>query len=121
MAEPEKELEPIEEVTDELFSKDDFVEDDSDHHDNSLSYKQITLHFFGGILGLFLFIVLLFPIEEIIRYYITKSTQNSGFIVDFKKLNFPILGTKSVDSLYMVTKDNIEIKSEEIQFDVDIP
>ena len=121
MAEPEKELEPVEENVDELFPKEDFIEDDSDHYDNSLSYKQITMLFLGGILGLFLFVVLLFPIEEIIRFFITKNTQNSGFIIDFKKLNFPILGTKSVDSLYMVTKDNIEIKSEEIQFDVDIP
>ncbi len=121
MAEPEKELEQVEEPVDELFPKEDFIEDDSDHYDNSLSYKQITMLFLGGILGLFLFVVLLFPIEEIIRFFITKNTQNSGFIIDFKKLNFPILGTKSVDSLYMVTKDNIEIKSEEIQFDVDIP
>lgn len=121
MAEPEKELEPIDEIIDDTLLKNDFIEDDSDLNDNSLSYKQITILIIGGILALFMFVVLLFPIEEIIRFYITKSTQNSGFILDFKKLNFPILGTKSVDSLYMVTKDNIEIKSEEVQFDVDVP
>ncbi len=121
MAEPEKEIPVSDELSEELISREDFLEDDLDHHDHSLSFKEIIFLLFSGFIGLFLFILLLFPIEEIIRFYITKASQSSGFVLDFKKLNFPILGTKSVDSLYMVTRDNIEIKSEEVQFDVDIP
>jgi hypothetical protein len=100
--------------------EEDIGEGDFEENDKSLSLKQKILLSLSGCIGLFIFVLSLFPVEDILHYYITKNIQSTGFIVDFKKLNFPILGTKSVDSLYVVTKDNIEIKSEEVQFSLDL-
>ncbi len=100
---------------------DDNLEEEFEEKENPLSLRQIIVLSLSGLFGLLLFILTLFPIEEIIHYYITKNSQSSNLLIDFKKLNFPILGTKSVDSLYVVTKDNIEIRSEEVQFSLDLP
>ena len=97
---------------------DDF---DIEEVENPLTLKHIISLVGAGIAGLLLFVLFLFPIEEIIRFVIGKSTQNSGYVVDFKKLNFPIFSEKSIDSLYFLTRDNIEIKAEEIHFTVDVP
>jgi hypothetical protein len=120
MAELENPKQLSSEDSTEELPEEEIVEEDFEERDKSLSIKQIILLSLSGFIGLFLFIFSLFPIEEILHYYITRNTQNSGFIVDFKKLNFPILGTKSVDSLYVVTKDNIELKSEEVQFSLNL-
>lgn len=121
MAEDKAEKKLIEEENPPEVFPEEGDESEFEEEDSGLSYKQIISLSILGFIGLFLFVTLLFPIEEILRYLITKNTQNSNFTVDFKKMNFPIFGTKTIDSLYIITKDNVEIKSEEIQFTVDIP
>lgn len=105
----------------EEFLSDENLEEEFEEKENPLSLRQIIVLSISGFFGLVFFILTLFPLEEIIHYYFTKNSQSSNILIDFKKLNFPILGTKSVDSLYVVTKDNIEIRSEEVQFSLDLP
>jgi hypothetical protein len=112
-------LKPTDEILEDILP-DENLEENFEEKENPLSLRQIIVLSLSGFLGLVFFTLTLFPIEEIIHYYLTKNSQTSNVLIDFKKLNFPILGTKSVDSLYVVTKDNIEIRSEEVQFSLDL-
>lgn len=100
---------------------------DSDEISNTLELESIELEGLSikknSLIGYWLFsllsfIIILFPIEEILRSILVARTEKSGIHIGFKKINFPYFGLKTIDSLYVLTKDNIEFKAEEVNFTI---
>ncbi|MCB1179442.1 MAG: hypothetical protein KDK36_17805, partial [Leptospiraceae bacterium] len=113
----EAELE-LEEEDRELESEDEEFFDDIE--EENISTKQKFLLILTGVIAFLLFVILLFPVEEILRTFLLKKFQESGLTVDFKKISLPLWGNKQIDSLYFLTSDNIELKAEEINTDISI-
>ncbi len=110
----ENELEVLSE-TEELLE-----EDFEESEESKLTTKQILLLILLGFFSFFLFVFLLFPVEEIIRSYSIKYAAEAGINLDFKSLNFPLLFRKQIDGLYILTKGNTEIQAEEVDFDISL-
>jgi hypothetical protein len=102
-----------------ISSEDEFNEEDFEETGGSvLSLKQKIFLIGICFFSILSFVIFLFPVEEIARYGISKFSESSGIVVDFKNLKLPLLGNKTVDSFYFQTKDGMEIKSEEIILNV---
>jgi hypothetical protein len=101
----------------EDLTDDEFFEE---FEEENLTLKQKLLLIVSGVISFLLFVIFLFPFEDILRTYLLKKFDESGFTVDFKKMSLPFWGNKQIDSLYFLTPDNLEIKSEEIETDISI-
>jgi hypothetical protein len=81
----------------------------------ALSLRQKLLLWASGFGCLLLSVLYLFPIEEVLRSYISKNSETAGFVLDFKRLNLSLLGESSIDSLIYLPKDNsLELRVEEL-------
>jgi hypothetical protein len=97
-----------------------FEEEFEDTEDSKLTGKQILSLVLAGLVGFFLFLFFLFPLEDIIRSYAVKYASEAGVNLDFKNLNFPLFSRKQIDGLFVLTRGNTEIKSEEVEMDFSI-
>ncbi|AOP34154.1 type II secretion system protein GspN [Leptospira tipperaryensis] len=66
-----------------------------------------------GVFSFFLFTILLFPLDEIIRSSLNTSSTKTGTIINFRDLSISILGNITLDTLEITTPSNLKIKSEE--------
>lgn len=92
--------------------------DDDDH--KKLNLKDIIYLFVIGLVSTILFFILLFPLEEVIRSITLERTRKAGIILDFKNLNFPIFGTKSLDNFLFQNATGLVFKSEEVEFQISL-
>ena len=104
-ATPSAEMEQEFEFEEEIFQEKEF------------SLKQKLIAILTGVASFVLFLILLFPYEEIARYYILKAASENQLSLDFKNLNLPFFGAKSIDGLIYQGKDGFEIKAETIEID----
>jgi hypothetical protein len=93
---------------------------EEDQEDNKLSTKQIVFLVLFGFFSFLIFLIWIFPVEDIVRSYTVKYAAESGMKLDFKNLDFSLITKKKIDSLYILTKGNSEIKSEEVEFDLSL-
>lgn len=106
--EQESTIEEVEEQEELEFEKEESV----------LSLKQKLLLVLIGFLGFIVFFIIFFPLEEIIKSYAIKLASEQQVNLDFKKLNLSFISNSQIDRFYLLTRNEIEIKSEEIEFDV---
>ncbi|MDX1959018.1 MAG: type II secretion system protein GspN [Leptospiraceae bacterium] len=110
LIEDKSELDP----DDELLSLEEELEDDFESTEVSLTFKQKIILVGLGLLSVIIFFVLLFPTDEVVRFALGKFSESSGVQIDFKKISLPIIGTRTIDSFYLLTKDGLEAKAEEV-------
>ncbi len=109
-----------EEIEQDQLEEDSEILPEEEQENKSLSIKEKLILLLLGISAFLLSFLMLFPIEEIVRFMIGRVSHEAGFVLDFKKLDFPIFGKKSFDAVYFLNKDGIEFKSEELLADVGI-
>lgn len=114
----EKTTEELEEDVEEVSEEE--LEDEEYEATGELSWKQKLILINSGIFAFLLFIIFLFPYEELARTFISKYAQENNFVLEFKKLNLSLFSTKSVDNLIYQNKDNMEIRAETIEVDSSI-
>lgn len=118
------ELESTDEKDIENFSEEDSEQEESEQEleleeeEPYLSLKQKLLLGLIGFIGFLFFLIILFPLEEIIKSYVIKLASEQQMHLDFKKLHLSIFSSSQIDKFYLLTQNNIEIKSEEIEFDI---
>jgi hypothetical protein len=106
----EEELESLQEG----FDEDDINEEEEKPLTRS---KIFTLVGIGSFL-FFVFLIILFPLDEVIKSYLLSFSKKSGIIIEFKDIHFPIFGAKRIDSLAIQPSSNALIKSEELILDL---
>lgn len=88
--------------------------------ESSFSPKQkLTL----GLIGIFsflLFLIFLFPLEEIARYFIAKKVNVNGTYLDFKRFNFSLIGDKYIDSIVYQLPSDMLLKAEEVKLNTGV-
>ncbi len=102
--------------TEELETTEHHEEDDH----KKLNLKDIISLVIIGLFSTILFFILLFPLEEVIRSFTLDKTRKAGIILDFKNLNFPIFGRKSMDNFLFQNSSGLVFKSEEVEFQISI-
>ncbi|HMV43948.1 MAG TPA: hypothetical protein PK079_20095 [Leptospiraceae bacterium] len=119
-----KDLEETSTKKDEVEEIEETVEDDLGFEEEStsgeLSWKQKLILINSGIIGFILFIVLLFPYEELVKTYISKFALENNFVLEFRKLNLSFFSTKTIDHLLYQNKDNLEVRAESIDIDTSL-
>lgn len=104
----------------ELLEENEWEDEEIIEEEKPLTRSKLFL-LIGLGAGLFLiFLVLLFPFEEVVKSYLTSFSKKSGVIVEFKDISFPIFGRKRVDSLAIQPGSDLLLKSEEMIIDVGI-
>ncbi len=91
-----------------------------EEHEHQLSLKQKLLLLLIGFLGFLFFLIILFPLEEIIKSYAIKFASEQQLVLDFKKLNLSLFSSSQIDKFYLLTSNDIEIKSEEIEINISL-
>lgn len=99
--------------------QDELIEELEDQYEESESFtsSKIFLLVSIGFVSFFIFLILLFPIEEVIKSFISDFSKKSGVVIEFKDLKFPIFGAKSLDGLTIQPDSNLILKSEEVYLD----
>jgi type II secretion system protein N len=104
------------EITEIYFGEDlDEIIDESNY-----SLPQLFTIIISGFIFFLIFVVFLFPVEELLKNFIINTSEKNNTVIDMKKINLPYFGSKSIDNLYISTADNLEFKSEEINFTFNI-
>ncbi|MCC5815664.1 MAG: type II secretion system protein GspN [Leptospira sp.] len=106
----EEELESLQDG----FDDDEIIEDEEKPLTRS---KIFTLVGIGASL-FFVFLIILFPLDEVIKSYLLSFSKKSGIIIEFKDIHFPIFGAKRIDSLAIQPSSNALIKTEELVLDL---
>ncbi|XDD48729.1 type II secretion system protein GspN [Leptospira sp. WS92.C1] len=75
--------------------------------------KQKLILIATGIFSFFIFMIWLFPLDEIIRSSLNSSSSQTGTIINFRDLSISVLGNVSLDTLEITTPSNLKIKTEE--------
>lgn len=109
------ELETTEEKELENVSEEDLELEEEESH---LSLKQKLWLGLIGFVGFLFFFIIFFPLEEIIKSYVIKTASENQINLDFKNLNLSIFSSSQIDKFYLLTQNDIEVKSEEIEFDI---
>lgn len=68
----------------------------------------------------FIFLILIFPYEEVVRKVLSKVSIDNQIVIDFKNLDLPFFGSKTIDGLIYQGKDNSEVQAETIEIDTSI-
>ncbi|MCB1192077.1 MAG: type II secretion system protein GspN [Leptospiraceae bacterium] len=82
------------------------------------TFIQKLVLWIGGFLFFILFVILLFPYEEMTRLFIVQALDKSGTVVDFRKVNLSMFRPIKVDHFSVDTDSDIHLKSEEASVDV---
>ncbi|MEM7181836.1 MAG: type II secretion system protein GspN [Spirochaetota bacterium] len=87
---------------------------EEDSIESKFSIKQKLFAWIGGFISFIAFIIIVFPYEEVTRYFVAKMTVPKNILVDFRSLNFSFWGDKTVDVLKVQTPDGMSVKVEEV-------
>lgn len=120
LEEKTKEQESAEEIEDVEEAQEEDLGFDEEETSGELSWKQKLILINSGIIGFILFILILFPYEELIKTYVSKFALENNFVLEFKKLNLSFFSTKTIDHLLYQNKDNIEVRAESIDIDTSL-
>lgn len=89
-----------------------------DEEEIPLTTQKIILLASIGFGFFLLFVILLFPLEEVIKSSIIDFTKSRNISFEFKDIKFPILGQKRIDSFVFSPTNETTIKSEETLIDL---
>jgi hypothetical protein len=67
-----------------------------------------------GILSFFLFVIFLFPMDELVKSLISNYAAKSNLVLEIKDVKFPLLGQKSLESITIQPSNDTTIKSEQV-------
>ncbi|MCX7999082.1 MAG: type II secretion system protein GspN [Leptospiraceae bacterium] len=115
------ELETTEDKELENVSEEDSEQEEDlelEEEESHLSLKQKLWLGLIGLIGFLFFFIIFFPLEEIIKSYVIKTANENQINLDFKNLNLSIFSSSQIDKFYLLTQNDIEVKSEEIEFDI---
>jgi hypothetical protein len=117
LTDPPNEEEEEEQKAPPIEVEQEFEFEEEIFEEKEFSIKQKFVAILTGVVSFLFFLILLFPYEEIARYYILKAASENQLSLDFKNLNLPFFGSKSVDGLIYQGKDGFELKAETIELD----
>ncbi|TGN18550.1 type II secretion system protein GspN [Leptospira idonii] len=98
-------LEPDE---DDLLSN-----DETEEEDKKLNSQKIFYLIGIGVLSFLLFVFITFPLNEIVRAFLTSSFKDTGILLEAKEIKFPIFGRKFFDSFAVRFPSGTVLKAEE--------
>jgi hypothetical protein len=111
----------IEDAVDEISEEENlqiFLEGEEVFERKELSLKEKLLAIAIAIFSFFLFLFLIFPYEELVRVVVSKISAENQILIDFKNLNLPFFGSKTVDGFLYQGKDGTEVSAESIETNV---
>lgn len=114
------ELQNTEEKNLENLEEENSEQEDVEEKEPYLSLKQKLGLIFIGLLGFLFFFIILFPLDEVIKSYVIKIANEQQIHLDFRKLHLSIFSSSQIDQFYLVTQNDIEIRSEEIELDISL-
>ncbi|MCZ8345396.1 MAG: type II secretion system protein GspN [Leptospiraceae bacterium] len=109
-------LEENQSTNDDL--NDELENDFTDEEEIPLTTQKILTLVGIGIGFFVLFVILLFPLEEVIKSSIIDFTKSRNISFEFKDIKFPILGQKRIDSFVFSPTNETILKSEETLIDL---
>lgn len=86
----------------------------------SFNIKQKLFLALVGFFSFLLFTILIFPYEDVVRKVLSKVSVENQMVIDFKNLDLPFFGSKTIDGLIYQGRDNSEIQAETIELDTSL-